>query len=203
MNESSGFHDPPMKRPCHPPRSAPSPAEPVRARAGFTVVEVLITLAILLVALRITVQTLASVNQLSPTNRETAIATQGAQNLLEELRAAPFQTLFVRYNDRPDDDPGVPGTAPGASFDVPGLQPRPGDPDGRVGRIEFPAIAGELREDADDRDLGMPRDLNGDGAEDGADHASDYTILPVRVWIEWSGRSGDRAVQMHTAFVSP
>jgi prepilin-type N-terminal cleavage/methylation domain-containing protein len=188
-----------MKRPGPRLPSAPTAA---KTRAGFTVVEVLITLAILLVALRITVQTLASVNQLSPTNRETSIATQAAQNVLEELRAAPFETLFARYNDVPDDDPGVAGTAPGASFDVAGLQPIAGDPDGRVGRIEFPAIAGELREDMDLRDLGMPRDLNGDGVQDAFDHASDYSIIPVRVWIEWAGRSGNRTVQMCTALIS-
>lgn len=189
-----------MKRPG---TRFPSTPTPAGARAGFTVVEVLITLTILLVALRITVQTLASVNRLSPANRETAIATQAAQSALEELRVIPFSTLFALYNDLPDDDPGGIGTAPGASFDVPGLQPRGTDPDGRVGRIEFPVIADELREDVDDRDLGMPRDLNGDGVQDSDDHAADYAILPVRVWIEWAGRSGDRTVQMATAFVSP
>jgi hypothetical protein len=163
----------------------------------------LITVTILLIALKMTVQTLTSVNKLSPVNRETAIATTVALSKLEELRSVPFDEIFARYNDLDADDPGGVGTAAGGDFAVPFLEPRAGDPDGLVGRIDFPTVGDELREDVVDRDLGMPRDLDGDGAEDTDDHAGDYAILPVRVRIEWTGRSGDRSIVMYTSYVSP
>ena len=53
--------------------------------------------------------------------------------------------------------------------------------------------------DLTDAVLGMPRDLNADSALDGNDHAGDYTILPVRVRIEWTGINGDRFMEMATA----
>lgn len=50
----------------------------------------------------------------------------------------------------------------------------------------------ELREDTVDPNLGMPRDLNGDGVIDGLNHASDYVILPVRIEVKWSESGADR-----------
>ena len=170
-----------------------------RGRAGFSVVELLITLTILLVATRMTVQTLVSVNRLSPANRETSAALAAVKNVIEEMRNVEFSEIFARYNDDPSDDPAL-GSSPGADFDADLLEAQAADADGLVGRIEFPTLSGELREDFDDRDLGMPRDLNGDGIEDVSDHAGDYAILPVRIRIEWSGRAGDRAYEAYTTF---
>jgi hypothetical protein len=56
----------------------------------------------------------------------------------------------------------------------------------------------ELREDVVDTDLGLPRDLNGDGAIDGADHSADYRILPVRVTVSWTGQNGVRSMDFVT-----
>jgi len=146
-----------------------------------------------------TVQTLVSVNRLSPANRETTEALAAAKNIVEEMRGVDFTEVYARYNDDPSDDPAL-GSSPGGDFAAGDLVARAADADGLVGRIEFPTIGGELREDVDDRDLGLPRDLSGDGIEDSADHATDYAILPVRIRIEWSGRSGDRAYVAYTTF---
>jgi hypothetical protein len=55
-----------------------------------------------------------------------------------------------------------------------------------------------LREDVVDAALGMPRDLSGDGVVDGLNHAGDYSILPVRVRVEWSGARGDETFELET-----
>jgi len=46
--------------------------------------------------------------------------------------------------------------------------------------------------------IGMPRDLNLDGAVDALYHAGDYMILPVRVRVQWMGASGPRTVELQT-----
>ena len=51
------------------------------------------------------------------------------------------------------------------------------------GEIVMPTLAGSpevLREDIANAPLGMPMDLNGDGAITATNHALDYTLLPVR-----------------------
>jgi hypothetical protein len=67
--------------------------------------------------------------------------------------------------------------------------------------VIFPTVAGlpgQLREDAVNSLLGMPRDLNGDGAVDAASHASDYKLLPVQVRVRWRSPSGPGVVELHT-----
>ena len=111
----------------------------------------------------------------------------------------------------------VPGLTP-ASFALDGMQgsvsfpvgPPPGGAGGGAGG--FGGVGGlggaggtggtggaamVLREDVVDRDLGMPRDLNGDLVVDDLDHSNDYSILPVRLQITWHSRSGDRSLSQH------
>lgn len=133
-------------------------------------------------------------------NDESSRAYAAAERMLEEIAGSEFERIFAAYNSTAVDDAGL--AAPGATFVVAGLPAQAGDPDGIVGRIEFPATAGvpaaRLREDIDDPSLGMPRDLNADGVVDALDHSGDYLLLPVRVHVEWNGFSGDRAVAIET-----
>lgn len=183
------------------------PPSPLRrrpsSRAGFSIAELAVVITILLVGLGAMTTTLATVTRLGPTNRETSRALDAARGILEEMRGTPFHELVARYNADPADDPGGAGTAPGAGFAAPGLDARPGDPDGLAGVIELPIVAGELREDLVDPELGLPRDLDGDGVVDGLDHSLDFEILPVRVRIEWSGRTGDRSLELYSSLVRP
>ena len=118
--------------------------------------------------------------------------------MLEELRTVPFTEVFRRYNSDVEDNPDT-GLSPGADFAVPGLDPQTGDADGRAGTIVFPVDdLGRVREDLEDASLGMPRDLDGDGAVDPFDHSSDYALLPVIVRIEWRGAGGDGRFELKT-----
>lgn len=186
------------------PRHFRSPERASQARAagvrGFTFVEIMIVLVILVVALGIYASTVVSLSRSGPINRETALAMEAARSKLEELYSVPADEAFARYNASPADDPGGAGTAPGNTFAVFGLDLQEGDPDGFVGQVQFPTIGGALREDVDDRALGMPRDLNLDsGVIDALDHSLDYQILPVRVRIEWRGRGFNRSVELSGA----
>jgi len=172
-------------------------------RAGFTLIEVLVVLAILTVAVGYMARTVGSVGRLGPVSRETGRAVDAARATVEQLRSGEFAQIFFNYNADPADDPGGAGSSPGSDFVAFGLSPQGGDLDGMVGRIRFPVIGAELREDLVDADLGMPRDLNGDGAIDALDHSGDYQILPFSIVLEWTGKTGDRSTELYSTVVKP
>jgi type II secretory pathway pseudopilin PulG len=164
----------------------------------MTLMELMVVLAILTVALSMFSRTLVSSSRLDPLNREMVTAGEGARSQLEAMRNHRFEELYALYNDDPADDPDGPGTAPGSGFPVDDLQPLPGRE--FVGRVIFPELDGTLREDAQIPSLNMPRDLNGDGEVDAADHSGDYVLIPVQVRIEWSGVGGQRNLDIYTLF---
>lgn len=168
--------------------SLPSPPSDQRRAGGFTLIEAAIVMSILTVAISMFVRTMTSSAQLDPIAREAMLAAEAARSKLEELHSRPFSEVFALYNEDPADDPGGPGSAPGSYFEVEGLAP---PAKARyVGRITFPTIGNQLREDSNDAMLGTPRDLNSDGLVDAADHRADCILLPTRVRLEWKSRSG-------------
>jgi len=70
------------------------------------------------------------------------------------------------------------------------------------GGVAFPGPAESerwwLREDFEDKSLGMPRDLSGDYLIDDEDHGEDYVRLPVCVRVTWQGPSGPRVFEVHS-----
>jgi len=167
-------------------------ARAARSRAGFSLLELLIAVGVLLFGLLGFSQAVLRSAVTNEAAREGALAAEAARELLESLQVEDFSTLFRVYNADPDDDPAGPGTAAGPNFAVAGLDPQADDPDGFVGRIEFPVAPGApgvLREDVVLPALGMPRDLDGDDIVDAADHKGDYRLLPVLVRITWRGRA--------------
>lgn len=179
------------------------PGRPTRLqrRSGFSLVELMIAVVVLTVAVSGFSSSVLSSLVLGRMNRETDIAQQAARRVLEEIQGEEFAQVFAAYNDALGDYAGA-GAEVGSGFAVDGLDLRAGDADGLAGRVEFPTIdAGgvdELREDVVDAGLGMPRDLDGENGIDGADHAGDYELLPVRVVIEWNGVRGDRRMALET-----
>ena len=171
--------------------------------AGFTLIEVLVVLAILTVAVGYMARTVGSVGRLGPVSRETGRAVDAARATVELLRSGDFEQVFADYNADPADDPGGAGSSLGANFPAFGLSPQAGDLDGTVGQVRFPVIGAELREDVVDANLGMPRDLNGDGAIDALDHSADYQVLPFSILLEWNGRTGDRSTEIFSTVVKP
>ena len=172
-------------------------------RRGFSLVELMIVLTIMMVAMSMFAHTMTSAARLDPAASETAIAAEAARTMLERMRKYPFVERFTRYNDDPTDDPDGNGTAPGNHFNVPDLNPPPGSR--FVGEITFPSVGTAIREDVTDAALGMPRDLNGDGVVDSSDHTHDCVILPVRVQLTWAsqtGKGGTRTFTMYTMFAN-
>lgn len=183
------------------PRPRTGSARARGARAGMSLLELMIAIVLLLIGMLGFTQSLVSSVTTGATTRETSLATEAARRTLETLSSEDFGQVFARYNADPTDDPGGAGSAPGASFAVAGLQAAAGDPDGLPGEILFPTLAGApgvLREDAVNAALGVPRDLDGDGVVDALDHASDYRLLPVVVRVSWRGKAGDAQFELRT-----
>ena len=169
-----------------------------RARAGTSLIEVMVVLAILSIAGAMFSQTMTVSRRLDPVGAETAMAAEGARTQLEKMHNHPFRDVFRLYNDDPNDDPGGKGTAPGSRFAVDGLTPV--TPGGYVGQVLFPVVGTQLREDLNDPDLCLPRDLNGDGVVDGLNHASDRILLPLRLRLVWKSHSGQSNQRTFTLF---
>jgi hypothetical protein len=74
-----------------------------------------------------------------------------------------------------------------------------------VARATFPLDADgrTLREDLDAPELGLPRDLDGDGVIDSEDHSGDFRILPVVLELEWVSPSGPQTLRMSTVLRRP
>ena len=173
----------------HTPKLARAARARSRARRGTTLLDVTIAAAVLAIAITSLMSLIVSSITLSRVNHETSIAHEAARRAIEEIQGTEFADIVAVWTANPD-------------FDVRGLTPQAADADGMVGAISFPMVAGQLREDVVDAGLGMPRDLDGDGAVDAADHSDDYAVLPVRVRLSWRGVSGDRAVDLTTILMN-
>jgi len=173
----------------------PSSSRP-RARGGFSQIEVLCATAVLMVAALGFSRAMVASMHLADSTREHALAIEAARRVLEELQDAEFSDLWELYNANSADDPAGLGSAPGANFAVDGLTPAGDDADGFCGSIEFATTDGQLIETAELGEFGLPRDLDGDGTLDSADHAADYKLLPVRVVVRWATDGGPMQVEV-------
>jgi type II secretory pathway pseudopilin PulG len=169
-----------------------------RARAGFTLVELLTAITILVFGIGALVSLVATTSAANRISRETALALSAAHGAIERMRGDDFEEVFARYNTDKNDDPGGFGKASGPSFAVDGLNPLNGDADGMEGEIVLPAAGPELYEDETLELFGLPRDLDMDSVVDAADHAGDYRVMPVLVRVSWQGRTGPRTIRLLT-----
>lgn len=173
-------------------------------REAFSLIEVTILALLLLVAVGGLSGAVLSSLRLSRVTEESALADEAARARAARMQVTAFGDIFRTYNEAPGDDLGGAGTSPGAGFDVRGLTPRRDDPDGRVGRIVFPAVdvgggVFVLRESFEDERLGMlagvGRDLNLDG-DTADDLQTGYQLLPARLIVEWTGAGGNRSYEL-------
>jgi len=166
--------------------------------AGMTLIELSVSMVVLAVAVSATLASITSFAGLESANERKIEAYLSVRRTIETMQASQFGDTFALYNADPADDP-VAGLSPGPGFAVAGLTAPDGDPDGLAGLVRFPINgAGELREDLNDPDFGLPRDLNADGIIDALDHSGDYVVLPARVRVDWADATGPRFVEIST-----
>lgn len=179
---------------------------PRESRGGFSLVDSLVAIVVLVFGVGGLSQAVVTALRLGEANEHGSAALDGMRQLAERMRGEPFDQLFALYNADPADDPGGPGTAPGSAFDVRGLDPVPGDADGRVGAVVLPVAPGPgssllLVEQADLPLLGMPRDLDGENGVDASDHADAYILLPVQLRTTWRDGAGVHVATLEVLLV--
>lgn len=167
-------------------------------RAGLSMLEVSLALTILVVALVATSASNARLTSLQRSNRDRNIAHNAVQTISETVQAIS--------RDGIDDTAGwanhlaaaLSNTGQlGNTFDVPGLAPVEGD--AHVGTITL--LTDETRTDAAlGLELGMPRDLNGDGDALDTSAGTGARLLPVIVTLRWRGQNGVQRI-VHPFYV--
>ncbi len=201
---------------------------PARAQAGFTLLELMVAVVVIVVAFFGLLLALHYGSVLNETARQLQSAHEGARRAMEAVRAYEFSFAYRCFNEDISDDPNYEGWAQqnisplnevyprgegipplmaltdnlGNNFVIDGLRPRSTDPDGAVGRIVFPeALQGAstvLSEQGQDPFLGI-LDMNGNGATNDLNVSNDYTLLPLTVLVEWEGLFGEeREVRLDT-----
>jgi len=160
--------------------------------------EVSLALTILVVALVATSASNARINSLQRSNRDRHVAHNAVQTISETVQAISRDGL--------DDTSGWAnhliaalsnGGQLGNTFDVAGLAPVEGD--AHVGTITV--VTDETQTDALlGLELGMPRDLNGDGDATDTSAGTGARLLPVVVTLRWRSQSGVQRI-VHPFYV--
>ncbi|MBI2932956.1 MAG: hypothetical protein HYY16_15030 [Planctomycetes bacterium] len=151
-----------------------------------------IAMAVLAIALLALISGLIEAVRLDQMSRENVLAMNAARSMLERIKQDPFDSIHNLYA-------GAPDTLGPDDFDVDGLRPVDGDPDGRAGRIVFPDLpAGVLNENAVPPILDTDLDLNANGAVTDPDVTADYKLLPVRITVDWQSSRGPRHFEITT-----
>jgi type II secretory pathway pseudopilin PulG len=166
--------------------------------SGFTLIDVCVGLLVLAIAVGALVGTMFTALRLDRVNESRAAANQALRALLEDIKAMEFSGIYAAYNTSTADDPD-PQHDYKTYLDLEGDLPAGSCGAAPVAKIYFPEDEnGLLREDLVDERMGLPRDLDGDGAIDGDDHSADYKILPVVVQLDWEDPSGPQSIQVAT-----
>ncbi|MFN0059989.1 MAG: hypothetical protein ACKVX7_16140 [Planctomycetota bacterium] len=134
-----------------------------RGNTGFTIVEVLIG-SVLVITGFVGLAGLQISNERSHANAVVnAHVNSGFRLLAERIRGAPFGDTAGLYQ--------------GAVFSVPGLT-------GATGTATI--FLDETLDTAESNMLGLPRDLDGDGAATNPDVSANYMLLPIKLELAWT-----------------
>lgn len=161
-----------------------------RARGGFTLIELAIAISIFMIGMVSVVSATTRMHSLRRQNRERTLAQNAVRSMSERVQARSYElaadestwseNLLALY--------GPEGSA-GETFDVEGLDPSPGN--ATVGALSL--IVDETQIDAVlGLQLGLPRDLNGDGDALDTNVSADAVLLPCTVTLDWSSHTGEQ-----------
>jgi prepilin-type N-terminal cleavage/methylation domain-containing protein len=169
-----------------------------RSRSGFTMLELSLALTILVVALVATTASNVRMNTLRRSNRDRIVAHNGVRTIVESVQAIAQAGVTDPngFGNHVVTALSAGGTL-GTTFDVTELTPQQGET--HVGTITV--ITDETSTDAAlGAELGMPRDLNGDGDALDTNVTAASRLLPVVITLRWHSQSGDQRI-VHPFYV--
>jgi len=160
-----------------------------RARRGFTLIELTIAMSMLMIAMVSAASTTMRMHSLRKQNRDRIVVQNAMRSMGERIQAQSYRASFLdpdTWSAKMLATYGAGGTV-GSTFEVDLLnEPGPGVLPGSI-RI----VTDETATDAAlGMELGMPRDLNGDGDALDTDVTGTACILPVTLDIQWRSARG-------------
>ncbi len=161
-----------------------------RARSGFSLLEVIIGLSILTVGMLAMTSTTIGTYKL----RNADASRLAARNAIESVaREVELVASSIDLNAGPWASEVLDAfAAPANQVQVPGLEPWAGEPS----VISIEILSDETLTDAGiGVHLGMPRDLDRDGAVGNTDVSDTGRMLPVIVRARWSSAAGPRQIE--------
>lgn len=165
------------------------------ARAGFSLLEVMMAVSIIAIALMGLMSVIASCVTLDRDTQELNTAMWQAKQMIENIKAQGFVSV-ADYVDTSDNDglgPNHTGVVANfGSFDVPGLTPQTTDSDGFN-----PHLCGKVMVNSITQGAVVIPFANGVPPMPWVFNAAD-TKYELTVLIEWSGAMGDREIALHT-----
>lgn len=168
-------------------------------RAGFTLLEVTLAVTVLLVAVLAAAASTLRMHALRRTNRERTIAQNAVRSVSERLQSLSARAVTDPAGWSTTVLMGVAAAGEiGPRFDVRELTAREGAPS--VGTVTI--VTDENANDAAlGAELGLPRDLDGDGTSANGDVSANALLLPVVVRARWHGVNGDGEI-VHSFYLS-
>lgn len=165
----------------------------IRPEGGFTLLEVTLAMTVLLVAMLAATASTLRMHSLRRVNRERALAQNAVRSASERLQSLSARAIAEPAGWTTTVLAGVAnGGEVGPVFETRELRARTGAPS--MGTIEI--VTDETRTDRElGAQLGMPRDLDGDGLATRTDVSGNALLLPVVVRARWQGAGGDAQVQ--------
>lgn len=159
------------------------------ARGGFTLAETALAMVILLVALLSMSAATLRMHTLRRQNRERVMATNAMRSIGERIRAVAEESLGDPTTWSQNVVAALqPGGEIGDVFNVGELRPVRGAQS--VGSVTV--VVDETSTDAAlGIEMGLPRDLDGDGIASNTDVSASARLLPIIVETEWLGVSGE------------
>jgi type II secretory pathway pseudopilin PulG len=160
-----------------------------RARRGFTLIELTIAMSMLMIAMVSAASTTMRMHSLRKQNREHIVAQNALRSMAERIHAQSYRFSFLDPDTWSENVLATfgPGGTAGSAFDVDLLNP----PSVGVLPGSLRIVIDETTTDAAlGMELGMPRDLNGDGDALDTDVTDSACILPVTLTIEWQSQRG-------------
>ena len=143
---------------------------------GFTLLEVMVAISVLTIAFLGFGSFFVVNSNTFDRIREEAMVTYAMRQMAEMIRGAPFARIWTAYEDY--------------SFTVPEIN--------ASGKVT--CFTNEKDESVDAKRLGLPRDLNGDGAATSTDVSASYVLLPLKIEVTWTGNMGAQSRALYLLF---
>ena len=139
--------------------------------AGFTLVETMTAVALMTIGLMGVALSVVANARAYDSSVENTVAIQSLRQVAEAIRGAPFGDVVKHYQ--------------GLTFESPEIQ----------GEVRVRIFLDETDSSPEAAALGLPRDLDGDGAATTTDISGSYLLLPIHIELSWQGEGTTQVVQ--------